>query len=71
MTLKDWIEQNRITEVECIIPDLAGAARGKIIPASKFVGSSALPTASSLAKFRVIRSSRFTSRSMKPNSIIS
>ena len=23
MTLKDWIEQNRITEVECIIPDLA------------------------------------------------
>ena len=40
--MKDWIEQNQITEVECIIPDLAGAARGKIMPASKFVGTSAL-----------------------------
>ena len=40
--MKDWIEQNQITEVECIIPDLAGAARGKIMPASKFIGSGTL-----------------------------
>ena len=40
--MKDWIEQNQVTEIECIIPDLAGAARGKIMPASKFTDSSAL-----------------------------
>lgn len=40
--MKDWIEKNQITEVECIIPDLAGAARGKIMPASKFVDTSTL-----------------------------
>jgi glutamine synthetase len=117
--MKDWIKQNQITEVECIIPDLAGAARGKIMPASKFVGSSdlrmpqsvfkqsvtgdypdifeqlnpldidvartmnrsscratgmilcnVLPTARNFATFWVIRLSRFTSQSRKPNSII-
>jgi glutamine synthetase len=25
--MKDWIDQNHITEIECIAPDLAGAAR--------------------------------------------
>ena len=40
--MKDWIEQNQLTEVECIIPDLAGAARGKIVPAAKFVGTNNL-----------------------------
>ena len=40
--MKDWIEKNQITEVECIIPDLAGAARGKIMPAAKFIGSGSL-----------------------------
>lgn len=25
--MKDWIDQNHITEVECIAPDLASAAR--------------------------------------------
>lgn len=37
--MKDWIKQNNITEIECIVPDLAGAARGKIMPASKFLQS--------------------------------
>jgi glutamine synthetase len=37
--MKDWIKQNAITEVECIVPDLAGAARGKIMPAAKFLQS--------------------------------
>ena len=40
--MKDWIEQHQITEVECIVPDLAGAARGKIMPASKFVDTTTL-----------------------------
>lgn len=43
--MKDWIKQNQISEIECIVPDLAGAARGKIMPASKFLqaGESKLP----------------------------
>ncbi|MDH3387173.1 MAG: glutamine synthetase family protein [Gammaproteobacteria bacterium] len=40
--MKDWIEQHQITEVECIVPDLAGAARGKIMPAAKFTGATTL-----------------------------
>ena len=40
--MKDWIEQHQITEVECIVPDLAGAARGKIMPAAKFTDSTTL-----------------------------
>lgn len=35
-TLKRWLKDNRITEVECLVPDLTGNARGKIIPAAKF-----------------------------------
>ncbi len=35
--LKDWFEKHQITEVECIIPDLTGIARGKIMPADKFL----------------------------------
>lgn len=40
--MKDWIEKHQITEVECIVPDLAGAARGKIMPASKFTDATTL-----------------------------
>jgi len=40
--MKDWIEKHQITEVECIVPDLAGAARGKIMPAAKFTDSTTL-----------------------------
>ncbi|MEI8597778.1 hypothetical protein P4S64_09510 [Vibrio sp. M60_M31a] len=36
-TFKKWIEENRITEVECLIPDITGNARGKIMPAKKFL----------------------------------
>ena len=37
--LKDWFQEKKITEVECIIPDLTGIARGKIMPADKFLGN--------------------------------
>ena len=31
-----WIEEQGIDEVECIIPDQAGVAKGKVMPAEKF-----------------------------------
>ncbi|PRZ47048.1 hypothetical protein BX589_1311, partial [Paraburkholderia fungorum] len=34
--IDDFLKQNRVTEIEAIIPDMAGIARGKIIPRSKF-----------------------------------
>ena len=33
---RDYIEGHRLDEVECIISDLPGIARGKAVPASKF-----------------------------------
>ena len=33
----DWLKEQRITEVECILPDITGVARGKIIPKDKFM----------------------------------
>jgi glutamine synthetase len=35
-SLKTWLKEHKITEVECIVSDLTGIARGKIMPASKF-----------------------------------
>jgi glutamine synthetase len=34
---KDWLERHSITEVECMVPDLSGIPRGKILPAQKFL----------------------------------
>lgn len=35
--LADFIHGRKITEVECLIPDQSGIARGKIVPAEKFL----------------------------------
>jgi len=35
--IKNWLEEYHITEVECIVPDMTGNARGKFIPADKFI----------------------------------
>jgi glutamine synthetase len=35
-SLLRWLKDRRITEVECLVPDMTGVARGKIIPAAKF-----------------------------------
>lgn len=35
--LEAWIRDHRITEVECLVSDLSGIARGKILPAQKFL----------------------------------
>ena len=32
-----WFKDNSITEVECLVPDLGGIARGKILPTNKFL----------------------------------
>ena len=34
--IRQWFKEHRITEVECLIPDMTGNARGKIIPGDKF-----------------------------------
>ena len=35
--LETFIKDHRITEVECLVPDMSGIARGKILPAEKFL----------------------------------
>ncbi|MEH6589143.1 MAG: glutamine synthetase family protein [Halioglobus sp.] len=35
--IQDWLKKHQITEVECTVPDLAGNARGKFIPANQFL----------------------------------
>jgi glutamine synthetase len=37
--LKAWIEARGITEVECLIPDMNGVLRGKVLPAAKLISS--------------------------------
>lgn len=34
--IKEWLKANKISEVECIVPDMSGVSRGKIMPADKF-----------------------------------
>lgn len=34
--LNKWIKEHDIAEIECLVPDLAGNARGKFIPTKKF-----------------------------------
>ncbi len=36
-TLRDWLRHHRIEEVDCAVPDIAGVARGKTMPAEKFL----------------------------------
>ena len=35
--LKTFIERHHVTEVECLVPDINGIARGKILPDDKFL----------------------------------
>ncbi|NIA68997.1 glutamine synthetase [Pelagibius litoralis] len=35
--IEAFLKENRIDEVECLVPDMAGIARGKILPAKKFL----------------------------------
>ena len=35
--ISKWIQENNISEIECLVPDMTGNARGKFIPARKFL----------------------------------
>ena len=35
-----WLAQNQIREVECLIADVSGTARGKFVPVDQFLGQS-------------------------------
>jgi len=35
--LESWLRGRGITEVECLVPDMSGIARGKILPAEKYI----------------------------------
>lgn len=43
-----WAAANGVTEIECLVPDLAGVARGKIMPSSKFFDDTAMALPSSI-----------------------
>ena len=34
--MENWFDERLVTEVECLVPDLTGVARGKILPREKF-----------------------------------
>jgi glutamine synthetase len=34
--MEAWLNEKRVTEIECLVPDLTGVARGKILPRTKF-----------------------------------
>ena len=36
---EDWLSERKIGEVECLVPDMSGIARGKILPSHKFLKS--------------------------------
>lgn len=36
LLLPEWLRQHRIEEIDCAVPDIAGVARGKTMPAEKF-----------------------------------
>ncbi len=39
-SFQPWFEEHKIDDVETFVPDMAGAARGKVIPTDKFGGGS-------------------------------
>lgn len=37
--MQKWLSDQAITEVECLVSDISGIPRGKILPVSKFVSA--------------------------------
>jgi glutamine synthetase len=37
--LADWLRERRIVEVECLVPDMNGMMRGKIVPREEFIAT--------------------------------
>ena len=42
---KTWLAERNIEDVEAFVPDMAGSARGKVVPAEKFGGPMKIPEA--------------------------
>ena len=38
-TIEAWLKEHNISEVECLVPDMTGNARGKFIPAHQFTAN--------------------------------
>jgi glutamine synthetase len=45
---RGWAAARGVTEIECLVPDLAGVARGKIMPSAKFFEDTAMARPSSI-----------------------
>ena len=43
-----WLAERGIEDIECIVPDLAGVARGKMMPAEKFFSGPVMTMPSSI-----------------------
>lgn len=47
-TARVWCRERRIDDIECIIPDQAGVARGKLMPTPKFFGGNPMTLPASM-----------------------
>lgn len=47
-TAAQWLKARRIEDIECVVPDQAGVARGKMMPVRKFLSSPAFPMPSTI-----------------------
>jgi glutamine synthetase len=45
---RKWIKERRIEEIECVVADQAGVARGKVMPAAKFLANPVMNLPSSI-----------------------
>jgi glutamine synthetase len=45
---RQWCRERRIDDIECIIPDQAGVARGKLMPTEKFFGGNPMTLPASM-----------------------
>ena len=43
-----WLRARGIEDIECLVPDIAGVARGKMMPTQKFLSSSLMTMPSSI-----------------------
>ncbi len=45
---RTWLRQRNIQDIECVVPDLAGVARGKMMPSEKFFSGSVMTMPASI-----------------------
>jgi len=51
--LERFLDDNRVDEIECLVPDLTGVARGKILPRTKFTQERGMRLAESVLAMTV------------------